>query len=85
MAKRRMTNEDGYEAVMQALRDMGSKAPQSDLAEMLGFAGRQAVNNWGGKVPPAHAYRVSLLTGVPMSVILPEVVEAVETQLKEQK
>jgi hypothetical protein len=85
MAKRKLTNRDGYEAVMQALRDKGVKAPQSHLAEMLGFRGRQAVNNWGGEIPPAHAYRVSLLTGVPMSVILPEVVEAVEKKLKEQK
>lgn len=68
---------------MQALRDGGSKAPQSDLAHMLGFAGRQAVNNWDGKIPPAHAYRVSLLTGVPMSVILPEVVESALNKLKE--
>jgi hypothetical protein len=85
MAKRKLTNKDGYEAVMQALRDKGHRAPQTALAKMMKFKGRQAVNNWDGKIPPIHAYRVSLLTGVPISVILPEVVEAVETQLKEQK
>jgi hypothetical protein len=87
MAKRKLTNADGYDAVMNALRGMGHKSPQSALARMMGFAGRQSVNNWtrSGGVPPAHAYRISLLTGVPMSVILPDVVESVETKLKEQK
>lgn len=85
MAKRKLTNADGYDSVMTALREMGHKSPQSALAKMLGFAGRQSVNNWTRPrgIPAAHAYRVSLLTGVPMSVILPDVVEAVEKQLKE--
>ena len=47
MAKRK-TNKDGYVAVMKALEAKGYTPPQTDLARMLGFAGRQAVNNWGG-------------------------------------
>lgn len=87
MAKRKLTNADGYDAVMNALREQGHKSPQSALARMMGFAGRQSVNNWTRPrgIPPAHAYRVSLLTGVPMSVILPDVIETVEKVLKEPK
>jgi hypothetical protein len=85
MANRKLTNADGYDAVMNALRKMGHKSPQSALARMMKFKGRQSVNNWDRLkgIPPAHAYRVSLLTGVPMSVILPNIVETVQTTLKE--
>lgn len=85
MAKRTLTNRDGYQAVLKALEAKGYKSPQSALASLLGFAGRQGVHNWGGKVPPMHAYKVSLLTGVPMEVINPETVAEVEKMKKEMQ
>lgn len=71
-------------AVMEALELQGYKSPQSDLARLLGFAGRQAVNNWGGRVPTMHAFMVSRLTGVPMETILPETVKEAERILDEE-
>lgn len=87
MAKPR-TNEDGYNAVMDALRRMGHKAPQTALAKMLGFAGRQAVNNWrvAKEVPESQALRVSILTGVPIEQIRPETVaEALQLRKSHEK
>lgn len=85
MAKRKnLTNKDGYQAVMEALRAKGHKFPKAALAKMLGFV-RQAVDNWGGEVPPAHAFRVSLLSGVPIEQILPETIEEVRTQTEDGK
>ena len=77
MAKTK-TNKDGYEAVMAALKAQGHKSPVSALAKMLTFR-RQTVHQWGGVIPEIYAFRVSLLSGVPMDVILPETVAAVKS------
>lgn len=79
------TNKDGYQAVIAALEKQGHKSPQSALARILGFRGRQAVNNWKGEVPPAHAFKVSLITGVPIDHILPETVIEVQKLMKEMR
>lgn len=84
MAKRTWTNKDGYQAVLKALEAKGYRSPQSALASLLGFAGRQGVHNWGGKVPPMHAYKVSLITGVPMEIINPEIVAEVKALLEKE-
>jgi hypothetical protein len=69
------TNEEGYQLVL----DIISK---SRLAECLDLT-RQAVGNWGPRVPEAYAYRVSIITGVPIEDILPEVAPEVHRRLKE--
>lgn len=84
MAKLKRTNRDGYKAVMEALTKKGHKFPQASLARMLGGS-RQMVGNWGHVVPEAYAFRVSLLSGVPIETILPELIGEIEDQLAEMK
>jgi len=69
------TNEEGYQLVLDVIS-------KSKLAETLRLT-RQAVGNWGSEVPESYAYRVSLVTGVPIDEILPEVAPEVHRRLKE--
>ena len=69
------SNKDGYQRVLAVIT-------KSKLAECLGLT-RQAVGNWGDEVPEAWAYRVSIITGVPIDEILPEVAPDVHRKLKE--
>ena len=69
------TNEDGYLRVLAVIS-------KSKLAETLELT-RQAVGNWGPKVPESYAYRVSIVTGIPIEEILPEVAPDVHRRLKE--
>lgn len=69
------TNRDGYAKVLAVVK-------KSELAEKLGLT-RQAVGNWGNKVPEAYAYRVSIITGIPIQEIIPEVAPDVHRRLKE--
>ena len=74
MAKSR-TNCEGYQKVLETIT-------KSLLAKKLRVT-RQAVGNWGDEVPEAYAYRVSLITDVPIEEIIPEVAEDVRRKLKE--
>ena len=74
MAKPR-TNREGYQKVLETIS-------KSVLAKKLKLT-RQAVGNWGDEVPEAYAYRVSLLTSVPIEEIVPEVAGDVRRKLKE--
>jgi len=74
MAKSR-TNREGYQKVLETIS-------KSVLAKKLRLT-RQAVGNWGDEVPEAYAYRVSLLTSVPIEEIVPEVARDVRRKLKE--
>lgn len=69
------TNRDGYQKVLKAI----TKARLADSLEIS----RQAVGNWGHEVPEAWAYRVSIITSVPIAEILPEVAPDVHRKLKE--
>ena len=69
------TNEEGYRRVLAVIT-------KSKLAHALDLT-RQAVGNWGDEVPESYAYRVSLVTGVPIEEILPEVAPDVHRRLKE--
>ena len=69
------TNQDGYRKVLSTIT-------KSRLAHMLDVS-RQCVGNWGSTVPEAYAYRVSIITGVPIEEILPEVAPDVHRRLKE--
>lgn len=44
---------------------------KSKLAAHLGLT-RQAVTNWGDEVPEAYAFRISILTNIPIEEIVPE-------------
>lgn len=61
---------------MAALEKKGHRFPAAALAGLLGYS-RQAVAQWNGVIPEMYAYRVSLLSGVPMETILPETIAAV--------
>lgn len=69
------TNEDGYRRVLLVIT-------KSRLARSLCLT-RQAVGNWGAEVPESYAYRTSIITGIPLDEILPEVAPEVHRRLKE--
>lgn len=68
------TNREGYQLVLDVIS-------KSKLAKTLDLS-RQAVGNWGPTVPEAYGYRVSIITGVPIEDILPEVAPEVHHKLK---
>lgn len=53
------------------------------LAERLGIS-RQAVTNWGDRIPEAYALRVSVITGIPVEEILPATVADLRRKLKDE-
>lgn len=77
------TNVQGYKAVMLALEKKGYKFPQASLGRLLGGT-RQMVGNWQGVIPDAYAFRVSLLSGVPIEDILPETITDVQSSLRKE-
>lgn len=58
------TNRQGFLRVLEVIS-------KSKLAAHLGLT-RQAVTNWGDEVPEAYAFRISILTNIPIEEIVPE-------------
>ena len=73
MAKQ--TNQDGYRKVLAVIT-------KSRLAKNLRLT-KQAVGNWGDKVPEGYAFRVSIITGIPIEQIIPEAAAETHQRLKE--
>jgi len=69
------TNAQGFEEVLKV-------ATKSEIGRMLDLS-RQAITNWGPSIPETYAYRVSVMTGIPIEDILPEVAPDVHKRLKE--
>jgi hypothetical protein len=83
MVKAKKTNRDGYKAVMAALEKQGHKFPQAALGRMLGLT-RQAIGQWHHEIPESYAFRVSLLAGVAIEVMLPEIMEEIQSKMKRE-
>lgn len=60
------TNKQGFLRVLAVIS-------KSKLASGLGIS-RQAITNWGDEVPEAYAFRISILTNIPIEEIVPETV-----------
>jgi DNA-binding XRE family transcriptional regulator len=68
------TNRDAFIRILAIIS-------KSKLAERLGIT-RQAVGNWGDEVPESYAYRVSLITSIPIDQIIPETAAEIRRELK---
>jgi len=69
------TNIEAFERVTDIVKKV-------HIAEALRLT-RQAVSNWKNGVPEIYAYRVSVMTGIRIEDILPEVAPEVHKRLKE--
>lgn len=69
------TDKSGMDRVLAVI-------PKTKLAAKLGIS-RQAVTNWGQRIPEAYALRVSVITGIPIEKILPATIANLRQQLKD--